>query len=79
MDSMKGLKDRMLGGEPPAGLKMSSMLLGNSVGQLLIAPVRMKQLGQTRNDTQLRMCLVVKAKSNAIKNSIAQEPGMLVP
>ena len=34
-----------------------------------IAPERMKRLGQSRNDTQLRMCLVVKVKSNAIKNS----------
>ena len=55
------------------------MLLGKSGGQLLIAPVRMKQLGQSRNNTQLRICLVVKAKSDAIKNNIAEEPGMLVP
>ena len=31
----------------------------------------MKRLGQSRNDTQLWMCLVVKVKSNAIKNNIA--------
>ena len=34
------------------GWKVSNMLLGKSGGQLLIAPERMKQLGQRRNDTQ---------------------------
>ena len=47
------------------------MLLGKSGGQLLIAPEIMKWLGQSRNDTQLWMCLVMKVKSNVIKNSIA--------
>ena len=32
---------------------------------------RMKQLGQSRSDTQLWLCLVVKAKSSAVKNNIA--------
>ena len=27
--------------------------------------------GQSRNDPQLRMCLVVKVKSDAVKNNIA--------
>ena len=31
----------------------------------------MKQLSQSRNDTQLWMCLVMKVKSNAVKNSVA--------
>ena len=35
------------------------MLLGKSRGQLLIAPERMKQLGQRGNDTQQWMFLVV--------------------
>ena len=35
------------------------------------APKRMKRLGQKRNATQLWMCLVVKAKSDAVKNNIA--------
>ena len=39
----------------------------------------MKQLGQSGNDALLWMCLVVKEKSDAIKNNIAQEPGMLSP
>ena len=32
--------------EDPSGQKVSSMLLGKNGGQLLIAPDRMKQLGQ---------------------------------
>ena len=36
-----------------------------------IAPERMKQLGQSRNDAQLRMYLVVKVKSDAVNNNIA--------
>ena len=55
----------------PPGWKMSNILLGKSRGQLLTAPERMKQLGQSRNDAQVWMCLVVKAKSDAIKNNIA--------
>ena len=52
-------------------MKLSNMLLQKSRGQLLIAPERMKQLGKSRNDAQLWMCLVMKAKSSAVKNSIA--------
>ena len=78
-DSMKRLKDRMPEDEPPPGQKMSSMLLGKSGGQLLIAPERMKWMGQSRNDAQLWMRLVVKAKSNAAENNTAKEPGMLGP
>ena len=50
---------------------MSSMVLGKSEGQLLIAPERMKWLGRSGNDTQLWMCLVVKVKSDAVKNNSA--------
>ena len=42
--------------------KGSSMLLEKSREQLLIAPERMKQLGQSRNHAWLWMCLVVKVK-----------------
>jgi len=42
-----------------------------------IAPETMKVLSQSRNDTQLWICLVVKGKSDAVKNNIAQEPVML--
>ena len=43
-----------------------------------IAPEIMKRLGQSGNYTQLWMCLVVKIKSSAVKNSI-WNPGMLDP
>ena len=58
------------------GQWVSSMLLEIS-GE--ITPERMKRLGQSRSDTQLWMCLVVKVKSDALKNNIAEEPGMLGP
>ena len=32
----------------------------------------MKQLGQSGNDAQLWMCLVVKVKSSTVKNNIAR-------
>ena len=63
----------------PLGLKVSNTPLGKSRGPLLIAPERMKRLGQSGNDAQLRMCLVMKVKSNAAKNSIAYQPEMLGP
>ena len=31
----------------------------------------MKRLGQTKNNTQLWMCLVLKVKPDAVKNNIA--------
>ena len=55
------------------------MRLGKSRGQLLVAPERMKRRGQGGNDAQLWMCLVVKVKSKAVNNNIAQEPRMLNP
>ena len=36
-----------------------------------IAPEGMKKLSQSRNNTQLWMCLVLKVKSDALKNNIA--------
>ena len=47
-----------------------NMPLGKSRGQLL-APERMKQLGQSGKNAQLWMCPVMKVKSHAIKNSTA--------
>ena len=44
-----------------------------------IASEGMKKLSQSGNNAQLWMCLVVKVKSDAVKNNIAQEPGMLCP
>ena len=57
--------------EHPQGQKVSSTLLGKSRRQLLIAPERMKRLGQSGKDAELWMCLVVKVKSDAVKNDIA--------
>ena len=36
-----------------------------------ISPEGMKRLSQRGNNTQLWMCLVVKVKSNVVKNNIA--------
>ena len=36
-----------------------------------IAPKGMKKLSESRNNAQLWMCLVVKVKSDAVKNNIA--------
>ena len=59
--------------------KVSNMLLGKSREELLIASERMKWLGQSGNDIQLWMCLVMKVKSNSVKSSIASYPRMLGP
>ena len=77
MNSMKRQKGYDTGSPP--GQKVSSVLMGKSRGQLLIAPERMKHLGQSRNNTQLWMCLVVKVNFDVVKNNIAQEPGTLHP
>ena len=62
------LKDELPGRQVP------NMLLEKSRE---IAPEGMKRLSQSRNNAQLWMCLMVKVKSDAVKNNIAQEPGML--
>ena len=40
---------------------------------------RNEKAESSRNNAQLWMCLMVKVKSDAVKNNIAQEPGMLGP
>ena len=55
------LQTNSLPSEPP----------GKDRGQLLISQERMKRLGQSGNDAQCWMCLVVKVKSDAVKNNIA--------
>ena len=70
MNSMKRKKYMTLEDELQ-GQKVSNMLLGKSGGQLLIAPERMKRLGQSGNVDQLWMCLVVKVKFNAVNNNTA--------
>ena len=52
------------------GWQVSYMLLGKSRGQLPVVPERIEQLGQSKNNAQSWMCLVVKVKFNAIKNNI---------
>ena len=58
----------------PLSQNVFNMVLGKS-GE--IAPGR--GLGHNRNDAQLWICLVVKVKSDAVNNNIAQKPGMLGP
>ena len=67
MNSMKRQKDMTPEDEPPMseGVQYAN---GEKQEQLLIAPERMKQLGQSRNDTQFWMCPALKVKSNAVKN-----------
>ena len=62
----------------PPGQEVSAMLLGKAGGKLVIAPVRMKCLGQSRKDAQLWMRLVVKVKANTIKDSIASQVALVV-
>ena len=57
--------------EPPRSEAIQYAKLGKSGGQLLTAPEGKKRLGQSRNDAQLWMRLVVKVKFHAVKNSIA--------
>ena len=54
----------------PPGWTVSNILQGKS-RELLIAPERMKGLGQRGSDAQLWMCQGMKIKSDAVKNSIA--------
>ena len=61
MNSMKRQEDMTLEYES-LRWKVSNTLLGKSRRQLLTASERMKQLGQSRDDAQLRMCLVVKVQ-----------------
>ena len=69
MNSTKRQKDVTLEDEP-ARSKSVQYATGESRGQLLIAPESMKRLGQSGNAVQLWMCLVVKAKSDTVKNTI---------
>jgi len=74
MNTMKRQKDMI-----PEGQKVSHMLLRKRGGQLLRVPERMKWVGQSTNDSQLWMCLVVNVKSDAARTTTAKEPGMVGP
>ena len=69
MNSLKRQKD-MTWKMRHQSQKVSNMLLGESGGKLLIVPKRVKCLGQSGNNTQLWICLVLKGKSDAIMNNI---------
>ena len=56
------------------GWEVHNMLLEKS-GK--IAPEGRKRLSQRGNNTQLWMWLVMEVQSDAVKNNITQEPGML--
>ena len=66
---MSGLPFPSPGDLPDPGIEAGSLplqadsSLSHQWRQLLIAPERMKQLGQSGNDTRLWMCLVVRVKS----------------
>ena len=62
--------------EEPSDWSVSNMQLAKS-GEII--PEGMKKLSQSRNEAQLWMCLVMKVKSDVVKNNIAQEPGTLGP
>ena len=70
MNIMKGQKDMTLEDKPPR-LEDVQYATGEKWRQLPTAPVRMKWLGQSGNDAQMWMCLVVKVKPDSIKNNIA--------
>ena len=67
MNSMKRQKYRTLKDELPR-LVGANMLLEIS-GE--ITPKRMKEWGQSKNNTQLWMGLVIEARSDAVKSNIA--------
>ena len=44
-----------------------------------IIPERIKGWSQSKNNTELRMGLVIEARFDAVKRNIAEEPGRLGP
>ena len=74
MDSMTGQKDMTLKDELP-DWQVLNMLFEK---RREIAPEGMKSPSQNENNAQLWICLVLEVKSNAVKNNIAQEDGILV-
>ena len=60
-------------------LKVSNMLLRKSRGQLLISSTKNEVAGQSANNAYMWICLMVKVKSDAIKNNTVWEPGILGP
>ena len=67
MNSMKRQKDMTLKDELPRSVG-AQYATGE---EQTIAQGRMKRLSQSENNTQLWMCLVMEAKSDAVKNNVA--------
>ena len=70
MDSMKRRKEMTLEDEPPRseGVQYAT---GEEWRGTTNSSERMKRLGQSENDAQLWVCLVMKVQSDAVKNRIA--------
>ena len=69
MSSMKRQKDEL----------PRSVDVQHATGEELRKTSRVKRLSQSGNDAHLWMCLVVKVKSDTVKNNFAYKPGMLGP
>ena len=69
MNSMKRQKDEL----------PRSVGVQHATGEELRKTSRVKRLSQSGNDAHLWMCLVVKVKSDTVKNNFAYKPGMLGP
>ena len=70
MNCIKGQKDMTPKNESPRseGVQYAT---GEEWKRTTNSPERMKQWGQSGNDAQLWMCLVMKIKSDAAKKDIA--------
>ena len=68
MNGMKRQKDMTSEGEPPRSEGLQDAT-GKELSPITKSSLKMKQLGQSRNDTQLWMCLVVNEKSNTVKSN----------
>ena len=68
MNGMKRQKDMTSEGEPSRSEGLQ-YITGKELSAITKNSQKMKQLSQSRNDTQLWMCLVVKEKSNAVKSN----------
>ena len=67
MNSMKRQKDMTPEDEPP---RSEEAQLGRRVWVITNNVRKDEALGQSRNDAQLWMCLLMKVKSDAAKNNI---------
>ena len=67
MNSMKGQNDRILKEELPRSV--NAQYATGDHGE--ITPERMKGWTQSKNNTQLWMCLMLEARSDAVKSNIA--------